>query len=459
MADKSGTVGAFAHHYRTSKFVDLGLVAKDGIQFNVHKLVVCSHSPLLDTQAADGTTVIDTGDDSTSLGQMIEWMYGIDDKKLLIDGKSVGEVTAMGSSEVYSEILTLSDLANIAEKVWHDILTSPSHFYGRADNQQYQIPKLQYQVTELIGQLVENTNSLQCILDAVLHLTPEGVRGTVQKILASRALNLAQGQGDDVLASHEENTLTHRAKDRPTPLTSRTDAADNKERESSVSIDRSALRSAKGLSKRAQQDDTESDTPLTQHRTKRHKQQSRPSANTPAPKVGVKARKTTPATTTQLTPQSYASGQNTVSPQVQTQPGLSIQGPNLTNEMYTFSKDHPASWTMMQQGIEELANGIDNTPKSRPTRRNEPFRISTALPENDPPKGPRCHCKASDTDPTLLACADCGNKYHPRCVGKGQYSKRTYYGNPQSYMLKDVESFEDRKFKCGDCEEGFFGGK
>lgn len=117
MANNAGTAGIFAEHYRTGKFTDLGLVAKDGIQFSVHKLVVCSHSPLLDAQAANGVTILDTGDDATSLGQMIEWMYGIDDNQLLIDRKSVAEVIALGSSEVYSEILTLSDLATIAEKV------------------------------------------------------------------------------------------------------------------------------------------------------------------------------------------------------------------------------------------------------------------------------------------------------------------------------------------------------
>jgi len=132
MAVNYHTPGAFADHYRTGKFTDLGLVAKDGIQFNVHKLVVCSHSPLLDAQAANGTTILDTQDDATTLGQMIEWMYGIDDEQLLIDGKSVEEVIALGSSEVYSEILTLSDLATIAEKVWQLRMTSA--FYGRAEN-------------------------------------------------------------------------------------------------------------------------------------------------------------------------------------------------------------------------------------------------------------------------------------------------------------------------------------
>lgn len=117
MSDNANIAGAFAQHYLTGRFTDLRLIAQDGTVFKVHKLVVCSHSPVLDTQAAQGVTDINTNDNATCLGQMIEWMYGIDDKKLLIEGKSVAEVTAMGSDVVYGEILTLSDLATIAEKV------------------------------------------------------------------------------------------------------------------------------------------------------------------------------------------------------------------------------------------------------------------------------------------------------------------------------------------------------
>jgi hypothetical protein len=456
MAINYCTSAAFADHYRTGKFTDLGLVAKDGIQFNVHKLVVCSHSPVLDAQAADGTTILDTGDDATTLGQMIEWMYGIDDEQLLIDGKSVEEVIALGSSEVYSEILTLSDLANIAEKVRH---LHMSYACGSADSLQYQLPKLKYQATELVGQLVENTTSLQCLLEAVLHLARENAKGTMQKILTSRALDLDQAQGDDSVVSHGENTLTHREKHRPTPLSTHGDATEHNESESSVNIDRSALRSAKGPSKHARQEDTDSDTPLKKQSSKRQKQNDRPPVNTLAPKAAVKANQTAPATTTRLTPQSQASGQNTVSQQTQTQPGPNVHNPRLTNHAHNFSKDHQDWLTETQQGIQKLDNELDTKPKSRPTRRNEPFRISTALPENDPPKGPHCHCKASSTDPTLLACADCGNKYHPRCVGKGKYSKGTYYGNHQHYMLKDLELFKEKPFKCGDCEAGFFGGR
>ena len=123
MSDNSSNAGTFAQHYRTGRFVDLRLVANDGTHFDVHKLVVCSHSPVLDA-AADGTTVINMDDDETTISQMIEWMYGIDHEKLLIDGKSMEEVTAMGTREVYGEILTLSDLVKIAEKVFCHV---PSH--------------------------------------------------------------------------------------------------------------------------------------------------------------------------------------------------------------------------------------------------------------------------------------------------------------------------------------------
>jgi hypothetical protein len=204
----------------------------------------------------------------------------------------------------------------------------------------------------------------------------------MQKILVSRVLDLTQAQGVDVVASHGESTLSDEQKHGPTPLSSHDNATENRKRESSVNIDRSALRSAKGPQQPTSRDSTDSDTPIAQQRKKRKKNES-----------------------------------------------------------------------------EFLDSPTSNASKSRPIRRNEPFRISTALPENDPPKGPHCHCKAASTDPTLLACTDCGNKYHPRCVGKGRYSKGTYYGDPLGYMLKDLEVFKERPFKCGDCEEGFFGGR
>jgi hypothetical protein len=117
MADNGSNTGVFAQHYRTGKYADLTLVAKDGTLFNVHRLVVCPLSPVLDAQAADGAKSINTDEDVTTIGQMIEWMYGIDDKKLLIEGKSVDEVKGMRPSVVCGEIVTLSSLAKVAEKV------------------------------------------------------------------------------------------------------------------------------------------------------------------------------------------------------------------------------------------------------------------------------------------------------------------------------------------------------
>jgi hypothetical protein len=117
MADDGSNTGVFAQHYRTGKYADLILVAKDGTQFNVHRLVVCPLSPVLDAQATDGAKSISTDGDTTTIRKMIEWMYGIDDKKLLSEGKSIDEMKAMGPSVVCGEIVTLSSLAKVAEKV------------------------------------------------------------------------------------------------------------------------------------------------------------------------------------------------------------------------------------------------------------------------------------------------------------------------------------------------------
>jgi hypothetical protein len=116
MADDVNNTGVFAQHYRTGKYVDLTLIAKDGTRFNVHRLVVCPLSPVLDAQAADGVTTIDMEEDATTIGQMVKWMYGID-KKLLKNGNSVDEITAMGQNALYHELLVLAYFANTAEKV------------------------------------------------------------------------------------------------------------------------------------------------------------------------------------------------------------------------------------------------------------------------------------------------------------------------------------------------------
>lgn len=115
MEGNNSTFGAFAHHYRTSRYTDLRLISKDGKHFDVHKLVVCSQSPVLD--AAEDAIAVNIDHEAHTVEQMVEWMYGIDDKSLLIEGKTVDEVIAMDASVVYGEILTLTDLAKIAEEV------------------------------------------------------------------------------------------------------------------------------------------------------------------------------------------------------------------------------------------------------------------------------------------------------------------------------------------------------
>jgi hypothetical protein len=69
MADDGSNTGGFAQHYRTGKYADLTLIAKDGTQFNVHRLVVCPLSPVLDAQAADGVKTIEMNEDATTVGQ------------------------------------------------------------------------------------------------------------------------------------------------------------------------------------------------------------------------------------------------------------------------------------------------------------------------------------------------------------------------------------------------------
>jgi hypothetical protein len=116
MADDGSNTGVFAQHYRTGKYADLTLIAKDGTQFNVHRLVVCTLSPVLDAQAADGVKTIEMNEDAATVGQLVKWMYGID-KKLLKNGNSVDEITAIGPNALYHEILVLAYFAKIAEKV------------------------------------------------------------------------------------------------------------------------------------------------------------------------------------------------------------------------------------------------------------------------------------------------------------------------------------------------------
>lgn len=117
--DEPPTAVTFADHYRSRKYVDLRLITAIGLQLDVHRLVVCSQSPVLDAEAKNGTKIIelDADDDATTVEQMIEWMYGIDDQDLLMDRKSLDEVVALGPDFVCGEILAVAGLAALAGKV------------------------------------------------------------------------------------------------------------------------------------------------------------------------------------------------------------------------------------------------------------------------------------------------------------------------------------------------------
>lgn len=115
--------------------------------------------------------------------------------------------------------------------------------------------------------------------------------------------------------------------------------------------------------------------------------------------------------------------------------------------------------TPMQRTSRSSSSSSEPIAKKRRRKRNDPSRISTALPSNDPPRGPHCHCYAAASDPLLLPCVDCGQRFHPRCIGKGRFAQGTYSSDPVGYMMKDKEAFVEKGFKCGECEAGFFGVK
>jgi hypothetical protein len=119
MKDQPSTAALFADHYRTGKYADLRLVTATGLQLDVHRLIVCSQSQVLDAKAKTGTTTIelDDEDDTTTVEQMVEWIYGIDDEDLLMDCKTVDEVVAQGPEFVCDEILAVAGLAGLAAKV------------------------------------------------------------------------------------------------------------------------------------------------------------------------------------------------------------------------------------------------------------------------------------------------------------------------------------------------------
>lgn len=519
MAANTSIIEAFAQHYRSGKFTDVHLVAKDGTTYGVHKLLLSFHSTVLCEQASGGAKIIEMDGDATIIKQMVEWMYGIDDKNLLVEGKSVDEVAAMGSEMVYGEITTLSDLANVAEKVSTSfaILQITRQI---TDGLQYQLLKLKDQATELVSQLAKKLTSVPHILEAVLQV-PEGALGSTQRTLISRALLLVQVQQTDLEPSERESTKGPM----PTPLPSHGDASEDREDEPAININRSALRSARTTLPSAQKGDEDSDTPLSKKRKQQHHDYSNPyiadhnrmtqqppnmsSSEFYRPPFPPLARQPDGSSWGDFPPQSFPSDQHgqrlgdnlprqsipwygqcisdNMQPPQQSQSRRDAQGldtwrnagrilqeraKQMDESWERAEKDGPLPSTVHPSKDTSAPTHSQNTqqtnprnnPKAKPTktktpqtRRNEPFRISTALPENNPPKGPHCHCKAAESDETLLPCADCGKKFHPRCIGKGRYAKGTYYGNPEGYMKKDLEIFEDKPFNCGDCEAGFLG--
>lgn len=110
--DDVAAIGAFAHHYLSGRYSDLRLVAKDGTACNVHRLIVCVQSPVLDAQASTGVTVIELDDDPKTIEPVAEWMYGISRDRLLLKGKSLD-----CNGTLYGEILAMADIGSFAEKV------------------------------------------------------------------------------------------------------------------------------------------------------------------------------------------------------------------------------------------------------------------------------------------------------------------------------------------------------
>jgi hypothetical protein len=346
-------------------------------------------------------------------------------------------------------------------------------------------------VTELIDELTKNLSSIGCILEAVLQLAPEGVLGNVQKTLILCASKEVQDRQVDMISHlHKVNkNLT------PVPLLSNMDASHNGENE--ANINRSALRSAKTPIRSTQTDDEDSDVPLSQSK-KRKKQESHRSVEEPntktqppsfAREMNLKyspVRKPSAARPTQLqelgnytSSPSQAGRQHRQKPQERhvsekrdghdrrSLPEHQTDKESLKN-LHEAEKRHPvlgslpdsisARQVAFAEQIRKRMETQSAANKLPQTRRNEPFRISTALPENIPPQGPHCYCKVAESDITLLPCADCGRRFHPRCVGKGKFAKGTYAGgDTKGYMLKDLDAFVDKKFKCGDCEAGYFG--
>jgi hypothetical protein len=285
----------------------------------------------------------------------------------------------------------------------------------------------------------------------------------------------------------------------PVPLPSNMDANQNGENEPDININRSALRSAKTPVLSTQTDDEDSDIPLSQSKKRKKQEKHRPveSPNTKTQPPSFaremnlkyspvrKPRASLPAGSQKLgdntSPPSQTGNQHNQTPEERYasekrnghgRRSLSEQHTDkrLLNNSHEAEITHPALGSIPSSKLARQAafaeqirmrqETQDAATKFPQIRRNEPFRMSTALPENIPALGPHCNCKVAESDITLLPCADCGRRFHPRCVGKGRYAKSTYSGgDTKGYMLKDLDAFVDKKFKCGDCEAGYFGGR
>ncbi|KAM0721695.1 hypothetical protein Q7P37_002620 [Cladosporium fusiforme] len=423
---------AFAQYYKTAKYADLEIIVKPDYHLHVHRLVVCSQSPVLDAQAAN-MSVVKIDEDEAVFKQMIEWMHGIDDKNLLIEGKSIDQIIAMGQDVVYGELMTMAELAHVAEK--------------------YCVISLKDQAFALIQPLVTSLTSPHLVLRAIQMLTPHGTRGSIHQILTSRAFEFTLV--DNTFPLHTTGT---NERSRLTPAASSVSNNDMAmaidEDKPEININKSALRSAhRVVAQEDHENDSDSDyRPLINlHRKrKRHADQSLSStqdnAKTSLPDLLSHLQK----------PQNKK--QSTSTSKSKSPPTPKDRDIRALKQIATWAH-YPPSFTPQAPPAPPAPTTQTPTPKRRP--RLSPTRISTAIPPKSPPEGPHCHCHASDNDPYLVQCTGCNNRYHPRCVGKGRYARGTYNGDPDRYMKLDVEVFEDEyeAFKCGDCETGFFGSK
>jgi hypothetical protein len=318
--------------------------------------------------------------------------------------------------------------------------------------------KIKDQATELIDQLTKNLSSMDIILEAVLQLVPDGLLGDVQKALILHALSENLNRHANVTSHPHPHTANE---DRTfTPVAHYVNASEAEQNDSTVNINRSALRSAKTPARSSQVDDEDSDAPLSQQSKKRKQQQSHHCVEQPntkkqppsfAREMNLKyspVRKpwgSLPAGSQvpshNASPPSQAQNQHRQKPRSLSEQQQARK--KSLHQSHETEKSHPdlnlqfkiARQAELAEQIRKKMETQSATAKLPQTRRNEPFRISTALPENH-------------------------QKFHPRCMGKGRYAKGTYAsGDTKSYMLKDLDAFVDKKFKCGDCEAGYFGGR